>query len=97
MAETDFGSEGGSGSGGTRGRGRAASAQAETMDDYEAIKRDLSDLREDVSALVSHMRAGAGSAVERVTERASRQIDERPLTSLAVAFIAGFLTSRFLR
>ena len=61
--------------------------------DYEAVKRDLSQLRDEFSALLGHLRSGASHAAEGVTRTAREQVQERPVTLLLGAFIAGFLVS----
>ncbi|MBX6321085.1 MAG: hypothetical protein IRY94_04590 [Rhodospirillaceae bacterium] len=61
--------------------------------DYEAIKRDLGQLRDEFSALLGHLRSTAGHAAEGVTRSARQQVEERPVTTLLGAFIAGFITS----
>ncbi len=61
--------------------------------DYEAIKRDLAQLRDEFSALLGHLRTSAGHAAEGVARSAREQIEERPMTALLGAFIAGFVTS----
>jgi hypothetical protein len=61
--------------------------------DYDAVKRDLGQLRDEFAALLGHLREGAGHAADDVTRTARQQVEARPFTSLVVAFAAGFLGS----
>jgi hypothetical protein len=61
--------------------------------DYEAIKRDLGSLRDEFGALLGHLRSGASHAADSVSRTARHQVEERPVTVLLGAFLAGFLTS----
>jgi hypothetical protein len=72
----------------------AATRDAEQISaDFEAVKRDLSQLRDEFSALLGHLRSGASHAAEGVTRTARDQVQERPVTVLLGAFIAGFIAS----
>ena len=61
--------------------------------DFEAVKRDLGQLRDEFGALLGHLRSGAGRAADDLTRSAKHQIEERPVVMLLGAFFAGFLIS----
>lgn len=59
--------------------------------DYEAVRSDLNKLQAQFSALLDHLRPIPGHGVDEVSRQARRQIEERPLITLAAAFLAGFV------
>jgi len=76
--------------------------------DLEAVKKDLSALREDLAALSrSILRKGARTArdartsVEESVTKAADEVDhfveERPYTTIAMAFVAGLFAAALVR
>jgi hypothetical protein len=56
------------------------------VDDFAAIKRDLIEL-------MDHVRTGAA---DNAAGAIGRQVEERPMISLLIAFSVGVIASRFL-
>lgn len=80
---------------------------AQPATDVDAIAADLAALKRDMAALLANLRdksAGrAGDILERATAQAeagaktlAKEVEERPLTALLVAFAVGFVASRLL-
>ncbi len=81
------------------------------LTDLDALKEEIDALRSDFKALARHAGNGAmeklsehGQRVydrvhdgsERVVRAASHEIEERPLTSVLIAFAVGFVGGRLL-
>jgi ElaB/YqjD/DUF883 family membrane-anchored ribosome-binding protein len=79
--------------------------------DLDDIKEELATLRKDIAVLARHAGNGAMDKMsdhghriyervqdggERVVRAASHEIEERPLTSVLVAFAVGFVGGRLL-
>ena len=79
--------------------------------ELDKIKGDITALRKDFGKLLDHLRVGTVKASngqmhrlqdmlneggERSVELIAAQIEQRPLTSLLVAFGVGFIGGRFL-
>ncbi len=85
-------------------------SKAETVD-LETLKEELEVLRKNVSTIARHMGNGAAKKIsdngsdlyealhdqgERAVRAASHEIEERPLTSVLLAFAVGFVGGKFL-
>lgn len=85
-------------------------SKAETVD-LETLKDELEVLRKNVATIAKHMGNGAAKKIadnghhlydaihdegERVVRVASHEIEERPLTSVLIAFAAGFVGGKLL-
>ena len=89
----------------------AKSANAETDTDLEKIRADLAALRDDLRSLAGHLKDGTvnglGGEASRIYDRllaqgddsldtVSRYVNERPVSSLLIAFAAGLVGGRML-
>ncbi|MBU6507402.1 MAG: hypothetical protein KGQ82_07880 [Alphaproteobacteria bacterium] len=93
-------------------KARANSADLDTIrDDIDALRKDLARLMEHVKSGAMHNIAGqveemsdearrlynqALAEGERGAEALARQVEERPLTSLLIAFGLGFIGGRLV-
>jgi ElaB/YqjD/DUF883 family membrane-anchored ribosome-binding protein len=79
--------------------------------DLDTLKEELDVLRKNVATIAKHMGNGAANKIsekglhaydvlhdggERVVRAASHEIEERPLTSVLIAFAAGFIGGKLL-
>ncbi|MEA2781951.1 MAG: hypothetical protein QOK29_3495 [Rhodospirillaceae bacterium] len=79
--------------------------------DLDRLKDDMANLREDLGQLVEHLRRGATESAARQAQRIydqlatqgersanaiAREVEERPLTALLIAFGIGFIGGRLL-
>jgi len=82
-------------------------AERDLSSDVQALKKDLAELRDDIAAMggtmvsegkkrASKMRASVEDSVESSVETVRDTIEERPFTSLLVAFGAGLVFGKFL-
>lgn len=60
-------------------------------DDYDKIRKDLDKLQAQFGALLDHLRPIPGHGLDEISDQARRQLNERPITALAAAFLAGFV------
>ncbi len=81
---------------------------SDVRDDLKALRADLEALAEDVAALgrtgIRQVRAGARDmarageeAVNDLDESLSQKVRERPIQSIAVAFLTGYIVSAIVR
>ena len=88
---------------------RTASSNGERAprDEFEVLRSDLDTLRQDFGTLVSTLKenvSGRGRALARDLQTAGqhqlrtaeRKIEERPLMSVAIAFVTGLIVGRLL-
>lgn len=81
------------------------------LSDFETLKEEIETLRSDFAQLARHAGNGALDSLsekgqqlygrvhdggERVVRAASHEIEERPLTSVLIAFAVGFVGGRLL-
>jgi ElaB/YqjD/DUF883 family membrane-anchored ribosome-binding protein len=79
--------------------------------DLDAIVKDITSLKKDIGKLMEHVKVGAAETVngkarhiydslaaegERSAAAIAQQVEERPFSSLLVAFAVGFIGSRLL-
>lgn len=57
--------------------------------DFEAVRADIDALRKDLSRLMEHVKSGA-------FRNLGSRVDERPLTSLLVAFGLGLIGGKLM-
>lgn len=88
----------------------AKAAAEDAADEVSRLRDELASLKDDIARLVKNMRSGAselGDEAHDLYERLSkegersaraviREVEERPLTALLVAFAVGFISGRFL-
>ena len=89
---------------------KTRAAAEDVADEVNRLREDLAALKGDIARLVKTMRSDAGEIGEEAqqlyaklakdSERSARAIvrefEERPLTTLLVAFAIGFIGGRFL-
>lgn len=79
--------------------------------DLDRLRDDMARVREDLGQLVDHLRRGATDSAARQAQRIydqlasqsersanaiAREVEERPLTALLIAFGIGFIGGRLL-
>jgi hypothetical protein len=79
--------------------------------DLAAVRDDIDSLKADLGALLKHVKSGAVDGVtgeakrlygklsaqgDETLESLARQVDEKPLASLLIAFGVGFVVARIL-
>ena len=89
---------------------KTRAAAEDVADEVNRLREDLAALKGDIARLVKSMRSDAGEIGEeaqqlyaklaRDSERSARvivrELEERPLTTLLIAFAVGFIAGRFL-
>ena len=89
---------------------RTKAAAEDVADEVARLREDLAALKTDITRLVKSMRSDAGEIGEEAqhlydklateSERSARalvrEIEERPLTTMLIAFAIGFIGGRFL-
>ena len=89
---------------------KTRAAAEDVADEVSRLREDLSSLKADIARLVKSMRSDAGEIGEEAQElyvklakegersarAVVRELEERPLTTLLVAFAVGFIGGRFL-
>jgi hypothetical protein len=89
---------------------KTKSAAEDVADEVMRLREDLSALKSDIARLVKGMRSDAselGDEAQALYKRLSKEgersaramlgeLEERPLTTLLVAFAIGFIGGRFL-
>ena len=89
---------------------KTRAAAEDVADEVSRLREDLSALKSDIARLVKGMRSDAGEIGEETqqlyaklvkdSERSARaivrELEDRPLTTLLVAFAVGFIAGRFL-
>ena len=89
---------------------KTRAAAEDVADEVNRLREDLAALKGDIARLVKSMHSDAGEIGEeaqqlyaklaRDSERSARvivrELEERPLTTLLVAFAVGFIGGRFL-
>lgn len=79
--------------------------------DFDTIVKDIQTLKKDLASLMEHVKTGATDTVsdeahrlykllttegERRAATLAQSVEDRPVTSLLIAFAVGFLSSRIL-
>ena len=89
---------------------KTRAAAEDVADEVSRLREDLAALKGDIARLVKSMRSDAGEIGEETqqlyaklvkdSERSARaivrELEDRPLTTLLVAFAVGFIAGRFL-
>ena len=89
---------------------KTRAAAEDVADEVSRLREDLAALKGDIARLVKSMRSDAGEIGEETqqlyaklvkdSERSARaivrELEDRPLTTLLVAFAVGFIGGRFL-
>lgn len=88
----------------------AIKTKSETVD-LDSLKDEVDALRKNIATLTRHIGNGAAKKIseeghhlydtlhdggERAVRAASHEIEERPLTSVLIAFAAGFIGAKML-
>jgi ElaB/YqjD/DUF883 family membrane-anchored ribosome-binding protein len=64
--------------------------------DYEALKSDLSAMREDIEQILGGIKREGKDRASKVMDRAGTTIKERPLIALLVVFFVGLVLGRMV-
>jgi hypothetical protein len=89
---------------------KTRAAAADVADEVVRLREDLGALKGDIARLVKSMRSDAGEMGEeaqqlyaklakdgeRSARAIARELEERPVTTLLIAFALGFIGGRFL-